>query len=69
MDEQPTAEVLLVNATPSTRAVLRTIRPIAGGIVRNASAVEIDTITRRQPGLVEIAVPSYGSVHLRFDPE
>jgi alpha-galactosidase len=69
VDEQPTAEVLLVNATPSSRAVLRTIRPIAGGIVRDASAVGIDTITRRQPGLVEIAVPSYGSVHLRFDPE
>ena len=62
LDEQPTAETILINATRSDRLVVRTSQPITGGVVRTASAAEAGTVAPTQPGLVELTVPPYGSV-------
>ena len=42
--------------------MLRTTRPIATAVIRSAAADEVATVTHIGPGLVELAVPAYGSV-------
>jgi alpha-galactosidase len=60
-----TSETTVINATADERLVLRTVRPIIGGVVRSAAAVEIEALAPAGPGLVEIPVPAYGSVTIR----
>lgn len=65
LDAHPTAETTVINATPTERLVLRTVRPIAGGVVRSADGTEIAPLTPAAPGLIELAVPAYGSATIR----
>ena len=65
LDAHPTAETTVINATPTERLVLRTVRPIAGGVVRSADGAEIAPLTPAAPGLIELAVPAYGSATIR----
>jgi hypothetical protein len=62
LDSSPTTLTLVINATADERLVLRTTRPIATAVIRSAAADEVTTVTRIGPGLVELAVPAYGSV-------
>jgi alpha-galactosidase len=62
LDERPTSETAVLNATPHDRLILRTSRPIIGGVARAATAAEAWNITPSAPGLVELAVPPYGTV-------
>ena len=55
----------MINATADDRLVLRTTRPIATAVIRSAAADEVATVTDIGSGLVEIAVPAYGSVTVR----
>lgn len=66
LDDQPVREVTILNATPDVRLVVRTQRPIDSGIVRSASAVSVVTVGPLAPGLVEIAVPAWGSTTLHL---
>ena len=61
LDAHPTAETTVINATPTERLVLRTSRPIADGVVRSANGTEVAPLTPATPGLIELAVPAYGS--------
>jgi len=64
LDINPTTQTTVINATADDRLVVRTTRPITAGVIRSAAAEEIGTVTRVGPGLVEIAMPAYGSVTL-----
>lgn len=66
LDDQPVREVTILNATPDGRLVVRTQRSIDSGIVRSASAVPAVTLGPLAPGLVELAVPAWGSTTLHL---
>lgn len=61
---QQAAATTVINATPVAKLVLRVARPVSGGVVRSAAADEIATVAPMGVGLVELAVPPYGSVTL-----
>lgn len=65
LDDQPTAETTVINATPDDRLVVRTSRAITAGITRNATGAAHRTIVPSGPGLVELAVPAWGSVTIQ----
>jgi alpha-galactosidase len=65
LDERSTGEVTIINATPADKLVLRTARPITGIVVRSAAAEGTSMPLAAGPGLVELAVPPYGSVTLQ----
>ena len=61
LDQHPTGTVMLINATPATRVVIRTGRAITGGETR---APDTSVITQLRPvpaGLVELELPGFGS--------
>ena len=64
LDTNPTTRTTVINATSDDRVVVRTVRPIAEAVIRSAAADEIAIVTDIDSGLVEIAVPAYGSVAL-----
>ena len=64
LDTTPTTQITVINATTDDRLVVRTTRPITAAVIRSAAADEITTMSGLDRGLVEIAVPAYGSVTL-----
>lgn len=58
----PARETTILNATPDTRLVLRSTRPILSGLVRTAAAELAGAIAPCSEGLIELAVPAFGSV-------
>jgi alpha-galactosidase len=66
LDQAPTPEVTLINATSSGRIAVRTSRPILGGVVRDVAAAEAGGVDPTGTGLVDLAVPPFGSVTLRL---
>lgn len=64
--EEVDDRLLLINATPANRVVLRTTLPIIGGIVRTSSAVILNAIAAHPPGFIELTVPPFGSAELSF---
>jgi len=64
LDKRPTAHTTVMNATTDHRVVVRTSRPIIGGVIRSAAAAEVGTVGELGLGLVEIEVPAFGSVTL-----
>jgi len=62
LDTSSTTLTTVINATAEDRVVLRTTRAIAEAVIRSAAAEEIAKAAQLGPGLVEIAVPAYGSV-------
>lgn len=66
LDEAPTPEVSLLNATPDGRIAVRTSRPILRGIVRDAAAARTGGLEPTGTGLVDLVVPPFGSATLSF---
>lgn len=66
VDVGDTDEVTILNATFDERVAVRASRPILGGAVRDAAAAVIGTLDASGPGLVDLAVPPYGSVTLQL---
>ena len=66
LDQYPTAETTVINATPSDRLILKTSRPLLRGTTRSADATQTTMIGPMDAGLLELALPAYGSVSLRF---
>jgi alpha-galactosidase len=64
LDISPTRQTTVINATSDDRVVMRTTRPITAAVIRSAAADEIATVKWVGPGLVEMAVPPYGSATL-----
>ena len=67
LDERPTAETTVINATSADHVVLLTSRPIAGGTVRDATGAEIRRLARTSAALSQINVPAFGSVVIHHD--
>ena len=55
-------EITVLNACSDTRVVVRTARPVTGGVVRSSAATPIRTVGPFPAGLVEIDVPAFGSL-------
>src|SRR3712207_502617 len=64
LPDQADHETTLLNATPDPRLVVRTARPITRAIVRGSDASETPMSAPAGPGLVELAVPPFGSLSL-----
>ncbi|SDE09905.1 alpha-galactosidase [Auraticoccus monumenti] len=66
LDTQPVTGVSVVNATPEPVLLARTSRQVLGGVVRSSSGAETGGLSPTGPGLLELAVPAWGSVTLRL---
>lgn len=65
--EGVSAEILVVNACSADRLVIRSAGGIVSGVIRSASGAIIAEVTPLEPGLIELAVPAYGSVSLQSE--
>lgn len=65
LNSSPTTHTTVLNATADHRVVVRTSRPIIGGVIRSAAAAEVGTVRELAPGLIEIDVPAFGSVSIQ----
>jgi alpha-galactosidase len=66
LDALPTAEVVVVNATPERRVTVRTRRPLVEGTGRTASGASSGPVPAGAAGLLDLPVEPWGSVTLRL---
>ncbi|HEY5978490.1 MAG TPA: glycoside hydrolase family 36 protein [Microlunatus sp.] len=55
-------QALVINATSTTGLVVRTRRGISSGIIRDVGGTMVGDVGRIPAGLIELAVPAYGTV-------
>lgn len=62
LDHRPVTETSIINACRASRIAVRTSRRITTGVTRSAQGKVIAAIPPCGPGLVDIAIPPFGSI-------